>query len=257
MSPRSPVPPRAAVAAALFALGVALPASSSALVPSRAFDCRPGGAKHGAGLKRGEGAEVLTKIQAGYGKVGALKARFTQDSFLAALDSAEQSSGSMWFLKPGRMKWHYTEPEEQLFVVRDKTVWLYQVADRQVVIDNFSDILLTDLPVAFIMGLGDLGRDFTLKGMCDGPEGLVLDLAPKPKGGGKEESLSSFKLLVNPDTFFPLGASVKDVGGNVTSIVFEEVELNGGVSQSTFASTFPKGVDVQDRRKERGVAGES
>lgn len=194
---------------------------------------------------------ILGKVQRAYSGVSSLTSTFRQESTLAALGTAETSKGEMWFAKPGKMTWHYTSPEEQLFVVRDKTVWLYQVTEKQVIIDNFVDILLTDLPVAFLMGLGDLERDFVLDSLCSSSDGVVLDLRQRKqeKSSDSERGLKGFKLLIDPQSYLPRGASVMDVGGNVTSIVFDKVKANGNVPDERFAAPSLKGVDVQDRRR--------
>jgi outer membrane lipoprotein carrier protein len=210
---------------------------------ARAFECRPGTT---AKAQKG----ILTRVQDAYRKVSTLSADFEQDSFLAALDDSETSGGKMWFSKPGRMRWHYQSPEEQLFLVRDDTVWLHQVSDRQVIIDTFADILLTDLPVAFLMGIGDLEKDFTLEKVCQGSDGTILHLVPRTqrKGRSSDDGLEGFRLLVNPDSWLPAGASVKSLGGNVTSIVFRNVRTGEPASDDLFSPSFPKGIDVQDRR---------
>jgi len=213
------------------------------------FTCSAKGTSTGKEAISKEG--ILGKVQKAYAGVSSLTSTFRQESTLAALGTAETSKGEMWFAKPGKMTWHYTSPEEQLFVVRDKTVWLYQVSEKQVIIDNFVDILLTDLPVAFLMGIGDLERDFVLDSLCSSPDGVVLDLRQRKqeKGSDSERGLKGFKLLIDPQSYLPRGASVMDVGGNVTSIVFDKVKANAAVPDDRFAAPSLKGVDVQDRRR--------
>jgi outer membrane lipoprotein-sorting protein len=155
----------------------------------------------------------------------------------------------MWFLKPGRMKWHYKEPEEQLFIVNDETVWFYQASEKQVIIDRFSRLLISELPVAFMMGLGNLKEDFTIKNACHGSDGLIFDLAPRKVGAdGKQDDLSGFKLLVDEKTFLPKGATVLDVGGNTTAIVFGGIQTGVKLGEEDFKAEFPKGTDVNDQR---------
>lgn len=237
----------------LFASGLALsllfPAGESRAADFSAFTC---GVKGTPSQKEAISKDgILGKVQKAYAGVASLNSTFRQESTLAALGTAETSKGEMWFAKPGKMAWHYKAPEEQLFVVRDKTVWLYQVTEKQVIIDNFVDILLTDLPVAFLMGLGDLERDFVLESLCTSPDGVVLDLRQRrqERSGEGERGLKGFKVLIDPQTFLPRGASVMDVGGNVTSIVFDKVKANASVSDDRFAAPSLKGLDVQDRRR--------
>ena len=190
---------------------------------------------------------LLGKVQSQYAKVGTLSSHFTQASYLAALDTAEESSGQMYFQKPGKMRWNYVAPDEQVFIVDEKTLWFYQATDKQVVVDNFSDVLISDLPVAFVMGLGDLSRDFKLKDMCQSEKGIVLNLVPASASHGKD--LQGFGLLIDAKENTPKGAKVTDVSGNQTTILFDEQKTNVSVASDIFTPTFPAGVDMIDRRK--------
>src|SRR3974390_573428 len=39
-------------------------------------------------------------------------------------------SGQAYFQKPGKMRWEYVQPEENLFLVDGKFTWFYSPADR-------------------------------------------------------------------------------------------------------------------------------
>ena len=152
------------------------------------------------------------------------------------------------------MRWDYQEPEEQLFLFADQTMWFYQKGQNQVLIDRAGEVLLSDLPIAFLLGIGDIRRDFTLVTACTREEGIVLDLLPRKDGNGaaRQEGVKGFQLLIEPERALPVGARVVDVGGNVTTVLLRELKLNGAIEAAQFSPTFPKGVDIQDRRKEKG-----
>ncbi|NLF25329.1 MAG: outer membrane lipoprotein carrier protein LolA [Deltaproteobacteria bacterium] len=214
----------------------------------RAFQCDP---RKKISLKEGEA--LIDKVQARYQDEKSIRAKFYQYSFLAALETSELSSGDVLFLKPGQMRWNYKEPEIQIFLVKDGTVWFYQAAERQVMVNEFEKVILSDLPVAFLMGLGNLRRDFTFKGGCRNNDGIVLDLRslPKPeksRESGEQSELAGFKLLIDPQTNFPRGAEVAHIGGNLTSILLAEVELGAKLDASMFEPVFPKGTDTNDLR---------
>jgi len=213
-----------------------------------AFECR------GTPFTPSAGAALLAEVQATYGRTQTLRARFVQDSYLAALDASERSSGQVWFEKPGRMRWEYESPEKQLFVVREETVWLYQPESNQVLIDRFRNVLISDLPVSFLLGLGSLATDFTLRKACStAAGGAVLDLAPR--AGGKQsasDTLAGFVLLVDAGRM-PSGANVVDVGGNITAIRLLEVTPNVAIDSARFKVEFPAGTDINDQRPKPGA----
>jgi outer membrane lipoprotein carrier protein len=210
--------------------------------------------KAGADLSTERAKEVLSKVQQRYSGIEALHGDFRQDSYVAALDEQEASSGEMWFGKPGKMRWVYTKPHPQVVVINQSTLWLYQPENRQVVIDEIGNVLLSSLPVSFMMGLGNLSRDFDLKGACQGPDGVILRLVPhksaEKDGGG--DALEGFDLLVDSAQFLPKGAKISSLGGNTTAIVFANLSTKVPAGdQGRFVLEYPKGVDVMDRRLSR------
>ncbi len=217
-----------------------------ALSQTRAFDCQ--GNKP---VSEGEVGELVSQVQSAYSKVPSLSGSFFQESFNAALELSETATGRFAFKKPGKMKWDYESPEKQVFLVQENTVWLYQEEQRQVLIDKFDRMMMSDLPVGFLMGIGDLKNDFDVRAACTTPDGTVLELAPKSK---KSRELSSFKLLVGTGSYIPAGASVQDISGNTTSFILSDVRSDPEFDDEIFEPSFPKGLDVQDRRfqKKRG-----
>lgn len=212
----------------------------------KAFECVAG---QEVSLERGR--DLLTKVQNEYAAIEVLQGNFQQDSYVAALDESEASSGEMWFGKPGKMRWVYAKPRAQTVVINEGTLWLYQVENRQVIIDDIRKVLLSSLPVSFMMGLGNVHRDFELRGACKGSEGVILRLVPQKstKTGEQEEALQGFELLVDEERSLPKGAKISSLGGNVTAILFKNLKSKGITSDPRrFVLEYPKGVDVMDRR---------
>lgn len=219
--------------------------ASQAVAQSRSFDCTAG-----KPLSVDRGAAVIKQVQAQYGDVKGLRAKFVQESYLSSLDVSETSEGSMVFQKPGAMRWDYTAPEKQTFLINDHVVYLYQPSDKQLVIDTFEEVLISDLPVAFLMGIGNLAKDFKLLSACENADGIVLELRPI-KNDSESGELKELKLLVSPGGSLPLGGKVIDVSGNITAIVLKGMELNPPVKSETFKPDFPDGIDITDRRRDR------
>jgi outer membrane lipoprotein carrier protein len=220
--------------------------ADTAHAEGRAFVC-----SKSSELSSTEARELLGKVQSTYASIETLHGGFKQDSYVAALDEQETSSGEMWFGKPGKMRWVYAKPRPQTVVINGGTLWLYQPENRQVVIDDIGNVLLSSLPVSFMMGLGNLSRDFELKGACKGSEGVVLQLVPHKKGEkeGQGDSLDGFDLLVDAAQGLPKGAKISSLGGNTTEIVFSDLSTKeGGQPEGRFVLEYPKGVDVMDRR---------
>jgi outer membrane lipoprotein carrier protein len=157
----------------------------------------------------------------------------------------------MVFAKPGKMRWSYKTPRIQEVIVRDGELWMYQPDKEQVLIDDIGNVLLSALPISFLMGIGNVTKDFDLVSACRSSAGLVVKLVPhnKETKAGATEGLEGFDLLVDEAKSLPQGAKITSVGGNVTAIVFENLQLNSsGPGQERFVLEYPNGVDILDRR---------
>ena len=229
--------------ALLGVLGAGVP---SAIAQLESFSCKGSGA-----VAPAEARQILQRVQSQYAGVESMRGGFRQDSYVAALDEGETSSGQMAFAKPGKMRWSYRTPRVQEVIVRDGELWMYQPDKAQVLIDNIETVLLSALPISFLMGLGNVTKDFVLVSACRGAAGIILRLIPNTEGAKAErsEGLEGFDLLVNEAKSLPQGAKITSVGGNITGIVFENLQLNvpsqGG---DRFVLEYPKGVDILDRR---------
>jgi outer membrane lipoprotein carrier protein len=212
----------------------------------KAFEC-----KAGEELTSSQAKDLLAKVQIHYSGLDALHGEFQQDSYVAALDEQESSAGEMWFGKPGKMRWVYASPREQIVVINQGTLWLYQPDKQQVLIDDIGKVLLSSLPVSFMMGIGNVTRDFELKGACHGLEGVILRLVPKraEEKSDSGDALEGFDLLVDNAQSLPKGAKISSLGGNVTAIIFKNLTSQGVRADSRrFVLEYPKGVDIMDRR---------
>lgn len=196
----------------------------------------------------------MSKIQAWYDTHASLEARFTQYSFSAAMDISETSGGAVWFTNSGMMRWKYEEPEPQDFLIRQNTLWFYRPTDSLLVIDQLRKMLVSNLPVAFMMGLGDLSRDFSFVSGCRVQDETRLILRPVSKTESDSEgpvtdntSINQFILLTGKDGQ-PLGAQIADISGNLTAIEFDNLSVNQTDTTRIFKPDFPKGIDILDRR---------
>ena len=95
------------------------------------------------------------------------------------------SSGSFEFQRPGKFRFNYAKPFEQLIVADGKTLWLYD-ADLNQVTERAQAQVLGSTPAAILTSATDLKAlkaDFELGNQPDA-DGLEWVLAnPKQKGG--------------------------------------------------------------------------
>ncbi|OVE80067.1 hypothetical protein BVY02_01405 [bacterium J17] len=187
---------------------------------------------------------VLESVERRYGEIFDLSAEFSQNSYYLGTNQRKSSSGTLSFKKPGKMDWRYLKPKAQRFVGDGKLLWFYEPELEKVTVGDFEKSFKSDLPVSFLLGIGKLSERFVVAKACFTSKGIALKLEPKKS----DASLQEFFLLVDKNSFNPLGAQMVDVGGNETTITFDKVEVNTQIADSVFEIEIPKGVDFIDRR---------
>jgi outer membrane lipoprotein-sorting protein len=234
--------------------------SMTATAQLRDFDCA-----EGASISRPDASAILQRVQKNYDEVRTFRANFEQEDYSEVVAEAEQSRGTVLYARPGKMRWDYEKPE-QTFLFKDSTSWLYRPGEKMVWIEDVHEVLLSDLPLGWIMGVGKIAKDFALESACTSPAGKVLRLKPnKPEraardkdGDSATQELAGFTLLVDATSEQPRGARIEHVGGNVTAVVFRDMTINPShnpLRDTDFNPRFPAGIDVVDHRGSRPVSG--
>lgn len=185
---------------------------------------------------------IIDQVQAEYERTDTLYASFSQVSRLRSVPKPKESHGIVYFKKPGKMRWEYTNPEQQLLVSDGRTMWFYVAEDAQVIVQDAEDAYGSRTPVTFLSGMGKLQNDFYMKLLPDStPDtGYKLELLPKQP----QSDLAKLILTVDPATFRIVHTAVYDPYGNITDVYLENVEPNTNPPDDLFTFDIPDGVDV-------------
>ena len=188
-----------------------------------------------------EPATIVQSLQARYDTTKAFRANFTQVTSVAALGESEEARGTVAFKKPGKMRWDYRAPQEQLIVSDGTTLWIYQPADHQVLKAPFEAAFVSTTPISFLVGVGRISDDFQAERDSRGCDArrVYVKLVPK-----SSQDLGSLSMAVDPATFDIVEAAVTDPIGNVTALGFANVVRNVDIPDAEFHFEVPAGVDV-------------
>ena len=148
-----------------------------------------------------------------------------------------ESSGTFAFQRPGKFRWVYEKPYEQLIVGDGEKLWIYDRDLNQVIVRKL-DAALGSSPAALLSGDNALEQNFDLAdaGMHDGLE--WVDAKPKAADTGFERVRIGFK------DNQPRAMELRDTFGNVTTLTFGAFERNAQLDPAQFRFTPPKGADV-------------
>jgi outer membrane lipoprotein carrier protein len=193
-----------------------------------------------AGASQPKVDEVVRKLQARYDATKDFTADFTQAVEAATLGKALESSGQVFFKRPGRMRWEFLEPEKQTIVADGQTLWVYQPDHHQVLRAPFRAAFQSATPVSFLLGVGELSKDFDPSLVTSPSPGVIrLKLVPK-----QEREIGVLVLDVDSQTYDIAAAEVTDPLGNVTRLKFSNLKRDVGLTDSNFTFKTPPGTDV-------------
>src|SRR5215207_5708896 len=110
--------------------------------------------------------EVVGKVQAFYATINQLSAKFRQEFTNATFGDTKISDGSLWIMKPGKMRWDYYSKArksqvkvEKSFISNGSYLYVVEHQNKQVIKKNLQKDL-TPVAVSFLYGKGDLRADF-------------------------------------------------------------------------------------------------
>lgn len=127
-----------------------------------------------------EVTSIIGRLQQKYEGIGSFSAQFEQTFESRGIEL--QESGRVMMKKPGKMYWEYTHPTKKYFVADGKKTYFYVPKENQVIVSRLS-LDEVDSPLLFLLGKGDIERDFDVEVIPPQGEnaenGIRLRLTPK------------------------------------------------------------------------------
>ena len=151
----------------------------------------------------------------------------------------QSSSGTMALSRPGKFRWQYAAPAEQLIVTDGKKLWLYDQDLKQVTIRPAEEAL-QGTPAALLSQRKTLTETFTVSDEGDANGVKKLKLVPK----SKESDFQDVSLWLKNGA--PVRMVFRDTLGGSTDINFTKGKTNTKLDAGLFRFTPPKGVEVID-----------
>ena len=182
-------------------------------------------------------ADGLADLQRFYSEIRNYSASFEQVVVDENLKLLEASNGEFSVERPGKFRWHYTAPSEQLIIGDGTQVWIYDVELEQIT-HRKSDTAVSQTPAMLLSGEGNLDDSFILEdaGQHDGLDWVRM--IPKSKDSGFTDirigfSEGKMQLLEMKDNF-----------GQSTRMDFKNVKENIDIPEEIFTFIPPSGVDI-------------
>lgn len=165
------------------------------------------------------------------------RAAFSQVVLDRAGQPRQQASGTMVFSRPGKFRWTYDKPYEQLIVGDSVKLWVYDKDLEQVTVKQLGTALGSS-PAALLAGNNEIEKFFALS-EAGSREGLDwLEAVPKSK-----DTTFEFIRMGFAGSMLKV-MELKDNFGQRTVIRFDKLERNPKLGPEQFKFTPPKGADV-------------
>lgn len=166
-----------------------------------------------------------------------VKARFAQMVLDKNMKPLQQAQGVMQFSRPGKFRWDYQKPYEQVIVGDGAKLWIYDKDLNQVTVRKL-DRALGASPAALLSGSNDLERDYTLSNLGVDKGLDWLEALPK----NRETVFERVRMGFGKSGLEAM--ELRDQFGQVTVITFADVERNPRIAAEVFRFAPPPGADV-------------
>jgi outer membrane lipoprotein carrier protein len=205
---------------------------------------------------------VRRALEARYQHAHTLSATFFE-RYTDGNGGASSESGTVYFSRPGRMRWEYESPEQKLFIVDGTNVWFYVPADHTASRAKLKDSSDWRTPLALLTGKADLSklcRSIQLVGSDAEKEGRLEEQAPSadsvllclPRDTSGSDDSSQVLFETDPEARL-VRVLIREPGKVETEFRFGNWEENGLIPEVKFHFQPPPGVVIVD---EESLAGE-
>lgn len=166
-----------------------------------------------------------------------LEATFKQTLRTHEGEVLQQTEGEFYLDRPGKFRWNYHSPYEQVIVSDGDRIWIYDVDLQQVTVQKQS-AGLPATPMALLEDSSTLHKDFNVAPLDDKNGLYRLKLQSKSKESDFGE------IVVGLDANGLRFMQLHDQFEQVTDIIFSDIETNKKLAKEIFEFIPPEGVDV-------------
>lgn len=209
-----------------------------------------------------QASAIVRALEARYHDARTLHAVFLE-RYSDSRQGVQVESGTVYFSRPGRMRWEYESPEQKLFISDGKNVWFYVPADHTVTRAPVKQTADWRTPLVLLtenVRLSQVCGDIELGSEPPGTPGNVV-LHCRPRGQKQKKSTAQTKerelsiarpsdefdevlLEVNPDTGGLAEVRILEPAGIELEYRFGNWKENEPLQESLFHFQAPAGVAI-------------
>ena len=196
------------------------------------------------GQEKSDGQQLIDDF---VNDVQTISGRFEQQLIDADDKVVDKSSGTIEIQKPGRFRWTYLEPYEQILVADGLNFWSYDVDLEQVTVKAQAEVLAST-PALLLGGSQNVLDDFDYAGSFSERHIVWVRLRPKTTENGFTKVELGFDDGQLDRMIF------SDNLGQTTLIALFDVTLNEAIDEHRLSFLPPEDVDVVGQPLSSGQA---
>ena len=183
--------------------------------------------------------KTVEGIERHYNRLSALKMGFEQSmEYAGRRRNAE--SGTLYLLRPGKMRWEYSDPEGKIAISDGKIFRMYNPNTnqvRQVALEAMTDLRA---PLSFLLGRMRLRRMFrNLRVEQAGEQQVLIG-----EGRGGRDVYTRVEFTVDPNDYRITGIRIVGRDESINAYVFSDEQTNPSLSAAMFEFEAPPGAEV-------------
>jgi outer membrane lipoprotein carrier protein len=196
--------------------------------------------------------QIVDKVQGFYAEIKQVTASFRQAVTNDTFGSTKTSDGTVWIMKPGKMRWDYLEKKQgkvtrkKSFISNGSMLYVVEYDNMQIVKKNLQQDLMP-VAVSFLYGKGDLKTEFNAEMDTTGKYGAkgeyVLKMTPKKPSA----QYKNLYLVVSPDDFRVTQSVIIDSSNNSNHFRFYSPDFKKPIEAKWFEFD-EKGPEVKNYR---------
>jgi outer membrane lipoprotein carrier protein len=185
-------------------------------------------------------ASATTEVEKYLGGLASWSADFTQTIDDGHGNVTRSAAGKLYLQKPGKFRWDYSQPSEQLILADGKQIWFYDKDLSQANVRDM-DASLANTPAVLLSGGETLSSQFDVTALppSDGLE--WYQLIPKHTNTDFQLVRIGFRNGELASMF------LADKLNQVTQLTFTNAKRNAKFAPDLFSFVPPPGVDVIGR----------
>ncbi|HEY0482349.1 MAG TPA: outer membrane lipoprotein carrier protein LolA [Kofleriaceae bacterium] len=183
--------------------------------------------------------EIVDRVQQFYAGIKQVTASFRQAVTNDTFGSTKTSDGTVWIMKPGKMRWDYLDKKKtgvevkKSFISNGTSLYVVEHDNKQVMKKNLEKDLMP-VAVSFLYGKGDLKAEFNAEldrtGKYGEKDDLVLRLSPKQPSA----QYKNLYLVVSPKDFHVSQSVIIDSSNNINHFRFYAPDFQKPIKDSYF-----------------------